>query len=104
MLDRKFFPKLSQETCDLAQKINEEAKRDPSSPFAGKFVGITNGTVIAMSDNLTEVFRRVRQEPDPQACCIVEASRDYDVELEVWPSLGSDEANRFFRQIKGLRS
>lgn len=83
-MDRKFFPKLSQATCDLAKKINEEAKRDPTSPFAGKHVGIADGHVVIVSANPEDVFDRLLQEPDPQACCMFEASMDYDRVVDVW--------------------
>jgi len=83
-MDRKFFPKLSQATCDLAKSINEEAKRDPSSPYAGKHVGIADGRVVMASENPDEVFDRLQQEPDPQTCCMFEASLDYDRIVDVW--------------------
>ena len=63
---------------DLARRINEEARRDPGSPYANKFVGIANGQVVAVADNHDEMMRRLRQaEPDPTKCFGVEASRDY---------------------------
>src|SRR5947208_5815164 len=34
----------------LARQINEEARSDPHSPYAGKFVGIANGQVIVVAD------------------------------------------------------
>jgi hypothetical protein len=69
----------------LALKINEEARRDPHSPYAHKFVGIANGKVVVIADTLDEVFHRLRQlEPDNLKCFIVEASRDHDVVDEVW--------------------
>jgi hypothetical protein len=64
---------------DLARKINEEARRNPESPYAGKFVGIANGKVVVVTDNLDDLDRRLRAiEPDPTRCFGVEASADYD--------------------------
>ena len=69
----------------LALKINEEARRDPQSPYANKFVGIANGQVVVVADNEDEVYHRLRQlEPDNLKCFIVEASRDYNEVEEIW--------------------
>jgi len=70
---------------DLATRINEEARSNPASQYANKFVGIANGQVVVAADTLDEVSRRLRQtEPDPRRCFIVEASRDYSVVEEIW--------------------
>ena len=70
---------------ELAKKINEEARRNPQSPYAGKFVGIANGQVVAVSDDLDNVVRRLLQvEPDNLKCFVVEASRDYDEVEYIW--------------------
>ncbi len=70
---------------ELAQQINEEAKRDPKSPYANKFVGIANGKVVVVADDLDEMIQRLRQiEPDPTKTYCVEASRDYSVVEEIW--------------------
>jgi len=62
-----------------------DAKRDPHSPYVGKFVGIANGQVVAVADSWREISRRLRQfEPDPSKCCCIEASADYDAVHEVW--------------------
>ncbi len=70
---------------ELARKINEEARRNPQSPYANKFVGIANGQVVVVADNFDEMIRRLRQaEPDPTKTFGVEASRDYSVVEEIW--------------------
>jgi hypothetical protein len=70
---------------DLAGKINEEALKNPQSPYANKFVGIANGQVVVVADNPEELSRRLRQiEPNPSKCFGVEASRDYSVVEEIW--------------------
>ena len=69
----------------LAHRINEEAKGNPQSPYAGKFVGIANGQVVVVTDDLDELARVLRQvEPDPSRTFWVEASRDYDQVEEIW--------------------
>ena len=70
---------------ELARQINEESRRNPSSPYAGKFVGIANGKVVAIADDLDAVADTLRQvEPDLLKTFFVEASRDYDEVIEIW--------------------
>lgn len=72
---------------DLADKINEEALANPQSPYAGKYVGIANGKVVAVADTLREMLQLLRQsEPDPARTFYVAASRDYSVVEEIWES------------------
>jgi len=74
---------------EVANRINAEARSNPQSPYANKFVGIAHGQVVVVADDLDEVVRRLRQiEPDPSNCFFVEASRDYDEVHEIWGSIG----------------
>jgi hypothetical protein len=67
-------------SCELAQRINRETLTDPSSPYAGKFVGIANGQVVVVADDLGTMLRRLGEvEPNNRRCCCIEASRDYTV-------------------------
>ena len=70
---------------ELARQINEEALRNPQSPYAHKFVGLANGQVVVVADDLDEMDRRLREiEPDPSKCYGVEASYDYNEVMEIW--------------------
>jgi len=70
---------------ELARKINEEALSNPQSSYANKFVGIANGQVVVVADDLNEMSQRLRQaEPDPTKCFCIEASRDYTKVEYVW--------------------
>lgn len=70
---------------ELARKLIEEERNHPPSPYAGKFVGIANGQVVAVADNWDELARRLRQlEPDPSKTFGVEVGRDYDIVEEIW--------------------
>jgi hypothetical protein len=61
---------------ELAQRIHEEALADPSSPYAGKSVGIANGEVVLVGDDLSTTLRRLLEiEPNKRRCCCFEASR-----------------------------
>ena len=63
----------------LVRRINQEARSDPQSAYANKFVGIANGQIMVVADDLDEMTRQLRQaETDPRKCFWVEASRDYD--------------------------
>jgi hypothetical protein len=69
----------------LARAINEEARTNPNSPYAGRFVGIANGQVVTVTDDLDELVRALRQaEPDPQKTFSIEAGIDYDEVQEIW--------------------
>jgi hypothetical protein len=70
---------------ELANQINAEARQNPQSPYANKWVGIANGQVVVVADDPDEMSRRLRQiEPDPSKCFGVEASRDYTEVHEIW--------------------
>ena len=45
----------------LADRINQEAKRNPNSPYAGKFVGIADGQVMVVAETLRETVERLRE-------------------------------------------
>ena len=70
---------------ELASRINAEARSNPKSPYANKFVGIANGKVVVIADDLDELDRQLRLiEQDPKKCFGVEASRDYTEVHEIW--------------------
>jgi hypothetical protein len=65
-------------SCELAQRINKEALAGPSSPYAGKFIGIVEGKVVVIADDPEAVHDRlVELSPNNRRCCWIEASRDY---------------------------
>jgi hypothetical protein len=69
---------------ELARRINEEARSNPESPYAGKFVGIVNGAVAVVADSWSELGRKIRQiGASPDETLGVEASRDPDVVEEI---------------------
>ena len=70
---------------ELARQINEEARKNPNSPYANKCVGLINGQVFVVDDDLDEVIRQLRAaESDTLKCFAFEASRDYSVVEYVW--------------------
>lgn len=71
--------------ASLAQQINQEARRDPNSAYAGKLVGIANGQIVVVADTWREVAERLRQmENDPAKCYCLEASANYDRVEDIW--------------------
>jgi hypothetical protein len=73
---------------ELARQINREARANPNSPYAGKWVGLLNGQVVAVANTLEEVMTTLDDlEPDPGKGMVFEASADYDTPDYVWRSL-----------------
>jgi hypothetical protein len=71
-------------TVNWPAKSMKRRKETPKSPYANKFVGIANGKVVVVADDIEEMVERLRQiEPDPTRTFCVEASRDYDEVHEI---------------------
>jgi hypothetical protein len=70
---------------ELALRINEEARADPASPYAGKFVGIVRGTVAVVANDLDELARAMNETgaPREETFCI-EAGLDYEEPQYIW--------------------
>ena len=69
---------------EVAERLIEDAKQNPAA-FAGEFVGIANGKVVVVSDDLNEIVRQLEQtEPDPTKTFVVEPRRDYTKVCEIW--------------------
>jgi hypothetical protein len=76
---------VQQRNRELARRINDEARADPGSAYAGKFVGLANGQVVIVADSLDEVAQRLEQiESDPQRTFCIEAGLDYDAVQSIW--------------------
>jgi hypothetical protein len=61
---------------EVAERILREMRTDPSSPYAGKVVGIANGEVVLVGDDLDTTLRRVREiEPNTWRGVCFEPSR-----------------------------
>jgi hypothetical protein len=61
----------------LACAINEEARRNPKSPYFDKYVGIANGQVVAVADDWDELESRLIQAAnDPWSTFCFRAGRN----------------------------
>lgn len=71
--------------CEMARKIQQEARNNPESPYKGKFIGVANGQIAVVADNLDELVPRLAQiESDNSKIMIIEADDDIDAVHEIW--------------------
>jgi hypothetical protein len=76
---------VSEPNRELAWKINEEARDNPGAVFAGKFVGISNGQVAAVADDLDDLVQRLHQvNADLSQTLCLEVGLDYNQVQEIW--------------------
>ncbi len=72
------MPTIHQLNRELADKLVDEARRNPQSPYAGKKVGIANGQVIVVSNDWDEIGHKLRlAEPDAAKRYCIEIAADY---------------------------
>lgn len=79
------MPSVQQANQALADSINQEALRNPQSPYSGKFVGIVGGKVAVVADTLGDLVNALEQQSaDRNETFIIEAGVDYDKVIEIW--------------------
>lgn len=72
---------------ELAERINAEALANPQSEYAGKYVGIANGKIVIVTEDIEEMDDVLETaDPDPRRVFWVEASRDPDEVQYIWSS------------------
>jgi hypothetical protein len=70
---------------ELARRISREARADPASPYARKYVGILDGQVVVTADSPAEGLRELRKiEPDRGKGMLIDASVDCDAVDHIW--------------------
>jgi hypothetical protein len=75
----------SERNREAARRINEEARNNPRSSLMGRFVGIVDGQVVAVADELDEVVESLRRiEADPSRTICFEAGLDYSRVEDIW--------------------
>ena len=76
---------VQQQNRELAERINQEARRDPNSQYAGKYVGLADGQIIIVAATLDEAALRLLQltiAPERMMC--FEAGLNYDEVQMIW--------------------
>lgn len=69
----------------VAERINAEALRDPSSPYAGKFIGVVGEVVVVAADSVDELGNALDlMGPEASDCFCIEVGRDYDEVEYIW--------------------
>jgi hypothetical protein len=75
----------TQQEIELARTLSREARANPLSPYARKYIGILDGKVVVIADSPEEGLRQLRTiEADPARGLLVDTSVDYDAEHGVW--------------------
>jgi len=73
------------ENEQLARRINREAQTAAGSPYAGKWVALLGGRIVATDDTLEGALSSLRRvEPDRGRGVVFEASRNYDLVDHIW--------------------
>ncbi|HEX3151614.1 MAG TPA: hypothetical protein VHR66_26305 [Gemmataceae bacterium] len=69
----------------VARNLMDEARRNPQSPYVGKFVGIANGQIVVVANDWDELAERMEQTvTDPSTTLSLEVGRDYDRVQTIW--------------------
>jgi hypothetical protein len=70
---------------ELADKLYDEAQKNPQSPYAGKKVGIADGKVVVVADDWDDVARTLENaEPDAMKTSCIDMAADYRTVQYIW--------------------
>jgi hypothetical protein len=73
------FAEDSAQNVPLFRQINREARRNPHSPYASKWVALLRGQVVAVADTKEEARRELRKrESNRFYGLLFEANGDYE--------------------------
>jgi len=65
--------------------INREARSNPHSPYAGKWIGMLGGEIVAIADDAEETLAKLRGiAPDPTSGLVFFGNGDYDTTDFIW--------------------
>jgi hypothetical protein len=70
---------------DYAREVSRQARADPISPYAGKYLGIVHQQVVAVADTpdeLHEKFDALGLSPGERI--VIDASADHDHTIMFW--------------------
>ncbi|MBI2806158.1 MAG: hypothetical protein HYX68_14345 [Planctomycetes bacterium] len=91
------MPTIREINQTLANKLYEEAQRDPLSPYAGKKVGFANGQIVVVADAWRDVTNALNKiEPVAANTFCIDMAQDYKTVQEIWEvCVASLQRNRF---------
>ncbi len=70
---------------ELAQRMEEETRKDSHSPYAGKCIGIANGQVVAVADDEVVVVRLLFEvEKDARRIFVINPNYDPTKVEYIW--------------------
>lgn len=70
---------------ELADTLIANAQRTPPLSCGGQYVGIANGQVVVITDDLAELALRLKEaESDPGKTLIVEPARNLGEVHQIW--------------------
>jgi hypothetical protein len=70
---------------ELGERVADEARHDPTSPYAGKYVGIANGQVVVVTDDFQTLYYLLKEaEPDHRRAFWVDTNRDPTKVEYIW--------------------
>ena len=70
---------------ELAESIDKEVRDNPAHPYKGKVVGIANGKVVAVADNVRDVCELLEKiEPNNLNTYVLETGLDYSQTEYIW--------------------
>jgi hypothetical protein len=76
---------MQERDLELAREISREARANPGSRYAGKYVGILDGKVVVTADSPEEGLQDLRRiDPDHSRGLLIDASVDYEGVHDIW--------------------
>ena len=83
-MSMKWTP-IQERSWEIGRQISREARADPNSPYAGRWVGFVDAEIAVVADTLDEMMERLHAaQPDPARCFGIDAGADYESVHEVW--------------------
>lgn len=74
-----------QKNWEFARQLSREARANPDSPYAGKFVGVSGQQVVALADTpeaLDGALAALNCNRDD--CMVIDTNYDHDRTMMVW--------------------
>lgn len=69
----------------LVGELSAQTLKDPSHPYCGKHIGVVNGQVAVVADDLDELIEKLRaMGADREETFCFEGGIDYDEVQEIW--------------------